>query len=679
MDDKELYRDRLTDYLDMITRATQPGKYICPICGSGTGRNHTAAFSVKGDRWTCFSGNHPGRNGGDIYELIGQYENLESLPEQVKRASEIFGGTGSAPQRKTPPRKAEQPQTREKTDYTAFFNDCNKHLTETDYYRGISFETLNRYHVGYFAGGKLPGYNWNTTPRLIIPTSNYSFIARDTTNAAEPKVIKSRGEMHIFNEAAIVGSDRPIFICEGEIDALSIIDLGAEAVGIGGVGGNNRLLKELDKHRPQQPLIMALDNDEAGETAAAKLLEAIKARGISCIKASNLYGDWKDANEALKAEREAFTERIKKTEGDAMKQADELKKKLEEAQREQNEPQAAQEEPQEKKIETLADYNERYNAAENLWDFYQGCTGGASTPKTPTGFKELDRMLDGGLYEGLYVIGAIPSLGKTTFCVQIADYIAKSGRDVLIVSLEMAKNEIIGKSISRLTYEIAKEAHKSAELACTYRDITDGERYKDYSKEKEDNIYFALNKYDKECAKHIYIYEGIGDLSAKGVRELVKDHIKFTGNTPVVIIDYLQMLAPYNERYSDKQNTDRAVKEIKQISRDYKLPLIAISSFNRENYTNEVAMKSFKESGHIEYTCDVLIGLQLRGVSNNEIDEMEAKRREDREIQAVILKSRNAPPGYKIDYTFKAKFNYFEEGVPQQNGYYSNYNNAIRF
>lgn len=668
MDDKELYRDRLPDYLEMITRPTQPGKYICPICGSGTGKNHTAAFSIKGDRWTCFSGNHPGRNGGDIYELIGQYENLESLPEQVKRASEIFGGSESPQPKRPQPRKEEKPQ--EKIDYTEFFKECNKRLAETDYYRGISFETLNRFNVGFFPGGRLPGYNWITTPRLIIPTSDYSFIARDTTGTADPKVIKSRGEMHIFNEAALNGSRRPIFICEGEIDALSIIDLGFEAIGIGGVGGNNRLLRELDKHRPQQPLILALDNDEAGENAADKLLEEIKARGISCIKASNLYGEYKDANEAMNAEREAFTARIKQTEGKAMKKAEELKKDLEEAQETQNEPQATQEEPQKKEIETLADYNERYRAAENLFNFYQGCHASANTPSTPTGFKKLDRILDGGLYEGFYVIGAIPSLGKTTFCVQIADYIAKNGKDVLIVSLEMARNEIIGKSISRLTYEITKEKHISEDLARTYRGITAGERYETYSDTVKFLIDDALNRYD-EYADHIYIYEGIGDLNAKGVRKLVEDHVKFTGNTPVVIIDYLQMLEPYNDRYSDKQNTDKAVKELKQISRDYKLPLIAISSFNRDNYNKEATMLSFKESGHIEYTCDVLIGLQLKGVGNN-IDELEAKKKEDREIQAVILKSRNAPPGYKIDYTFKAKFNYFEEGTPQQN-YYSNH------
>ena len=49
-------------------------------------------------------------------------------------------------------------------------------------------------------------------------------------------------------------------------------------------------------------------------------------------------------------------------------------------------------------------------------------------------------------------------------------------------------------------------------------------------------------------------------------------HKKITGESPVVIIDYLQILAPYSERATDKQNTDKAVMELKRISRDYKIP-----------------------------------------------------------------------------------------------------------
>ena len=72
-----------------------------------------------------------------------------------------------------------------------------------------------------------------------------------------------------------------------------------------------------------------------------------------------------------------------------------------------------------------------------------------------------------------------------------------------------------------------------------------------------------------------------------------------TGKTPLVIVDYLQIVAPYNERATDKQNMDKAVLELKRISRDFKLPVIAVSSLNRMSYGQRISMEAFKESGAI--------------------------------------------------------------------------------
>ena len=70
-----------------------------------------------------------------------------------------------------------------------------------------------------------------------------------------------------------------------------------------------------------------------------------------------------------------------------------------------------------------------------------------------TGFKLLDEELNGGIREGLYFIGAIPSLGKTTFTLQLADNIAKQNNKVIIFSLEQSRFELVSKAISRLTWE----------------------------------------------------------------------------------------------------------------------------------------------------------------------------------------------------------------------------------
>ena len=627
---KENLKQYLKDYTDYHLERSKSGLYICPFCNSGTGRNRTGAFSIKGDKWTCFSCNRS----GDLFDLIGAIENLATYPERLARAEQLYG-TGSQPVKKS---KAQPPA---EIDYTSFIEEANKHLQETDYHRGISLETLNRFNVGYITGGKLPGYDRPTTPRLIIPTSRHSFIARDTTGTAEPKVLKSKGKMHIFNGGALIGSDRPIFITEGEIDALSIIDLGAEAVGIGGTGGTNRLLQAIEQERPQQPLIIALDHDEAGEAAADALAAELTEKGIDYIMATDLYGDYKDANEALTKDKAEFSARIRQTEKAAAANADKLK---------------------EQAAENLEAEREKYkrenNAVEHLIDFLNAME--VETPCISTGFETLDYALGGGLYEGLYIIGAISSLGKTTFTLQVADNIARSGRDVLIFSLEMARTELMAKSISRLTLETALEKGGRGSDAKTARQITTKEKRKYFTQAEKELLAIAINKYG-EYAENIYIYEGDGEIGAQRVWEIVDKHTKVMGQPPVVIIDYLQMLAPYSEKYGDKQNTDKAVLEMKRLSRHFKTPVIAISSFNRTNYNTPVTMEAFKESGAIEYGSDVLIGLQLKGVGEPGFDANEAKQKNPREVELIILKNRHGETGRHIEFWYNAPLNYFNE------------------
>jgi len=136
------------------------------------------------------------------------------------------------------------------------------------------------------------------------------------------------------------------------------------------------------------------------------------------------------------------------------------------------------------------------------------------------------------------------------------------------------------------------------------------------------------------------------------------------------MIDYLQILAPYDMRASDKQNTDKAVLELKRLSRDYKTPVIAISSFNRDNYTSEVNMTAFKESGAIEYGSDVLLALQPQGMKPG-YTKTEQKQNADlvkkckasaqRSVEAVILKNRNGKTGGKVGFDYYSLFNCFKQ------------------
>ena len=666
---RENIRARLKEYVERVTeRSSKAGgnMYICPLCGSGSGSHGTGAFSITGDKWKCFSCG----KGGDIFDLIGELEHTADYNQQLQSAAAVFNitidsGRTSAKQDFSPIRPIEgfrtdyskaaaqsADQQEQPQDYSAFIAECAQNIDQTDYHRGLTLDTLHRFNVGFCWSWKHPKAPQKApyTPRLIIPTSSESYIARDTRADVPPEqrdyTKQKVGKLHIFNYSALYAAVQPIYIVEGEIDALSIIDAGGEAIGLGTTTMTGRLLSLLEKNPPAQPLIIALDNDGAGEKAAAELVNGIKnpdgtqrQKGLQALEIPffrcNIAGQYKDANEALQADRAAFIAAVQQGVKECI----------------DHQTAAAQEE------------KERYlstSAAAYIQKFIDGIADSVNTPYIPTGFSKLDSVFDGGLYEGLYIVGAISSLGKTTLITQIADQIAQSGTDVLIFSLEMARTEIMSKSISRHTLQSVLSSGGDIRNAKTARGITTGKKYERYSLTERELINNAIRSYG-EYADRIYISEGIGDIGAAEIRAAVQKHISFTGNTPVVVIDYLQILAPADVRATDKQNTDKAVMELKRISRDFKLPILGISSFNRENYSNAVTMAAFKESGAIEYSSDVLIGLQLKGAGGKGFDATEAKKKNPREIELVILKNRNGRAGDTINFSYYPMFNYFKE------------------
>lgn len=668
-------REQAKEYLrshgkDLLTPDKSRKGFICPICGSGGGVKGTGITTEDGIHFTCWAGSGCFKH-SDIIDIIGQRDGLTEYRDKLEAACREAGITIDAPSsyRRTTAREdfseVEENQKQDRNeqdthsdihtsvyaqqqeaeaDYTAYYALCHSRIASTDYpaQRGLSAEVLERFNIGFDPGWKHPkvvakGKNPPATPRLIIPTSASSYLARDTrAEIPEPQRQYSKskvGKVHIFNLDALEDAERPCFVVEGEIDALSIIEVGGNALALGSVSNAERLLKVLEGRRPKQPLIIAMDNDEAGQKAAKTLAEGMEKQGLTFYR-RNPFEGFKDANEALQKDRESLRAAIE----------------------------AANNAGQEEKEEYL-----RTSSAANLQSFIDGIASSVDTPCISTGFFKLDSMLDGGLYEGLYIMGAISSLGKTSLALQICDQIAKAGTDVLIFSLEMARAELMAKSISRHTFIIAherysspKDADKANRLAKTGRGITDGKRYINYSREERELINNAVKAYS-EYAGRIFISEGVGDIGVDQIRETIERHIRITGRKPLILCDYLQILAPYSDRATDKQNTDKAVLELKRISRDFKTTVIAISSLNRMSYKDAISMEAFKESGAIEYSADCLIGLQLKGAGKQGFNAMEAKKEDPRIIELIILKNRNAAVGDGATLEYYPRFNFFEE------------------
>lgn len=651
--DREQARDIVKGYLDEYLRGKgiNTRKPFTCLSPAHNDKHPSMSYDRHRQRCKCFSCGVS----YDIFDLIGIDYGLSDDIDIFNKAYELYGIEIDKQQPATTPKAAEPkpaPKQEEKpaADNMEYYKQKAAALSGSpaaEYLlkRGISEEVASKYWLGYdkeyktFNLDQEGQQSFCTWQGLIIPTGKSSYVVRNISADAEKKNrYRKKGSSTIFNIKALYNASKPIFVVEGELDALSIIEAGSEAIGLGSTSNTRQLTENLKKQPAVQPLILALDQDEEGQKAEEELAAELTALQISFYR-RNPCGVAKDANEALLADKDAFIGELRSAE-------------------------RIQEEMLEAAAEAAKQEYLSTSAAEHLRDFLDGITNSVNTPAISTGFDILDRVLDGGLYEGLYIIGAISSLGKTTLALQIMDQLAQNGQDVLIFSLEMARSELIAKSISRLTYLNATDTRHAKNT----RGITAGARYKNYSSEEKALINTAIGKY-REYAQHIFIHEGIGDIGIEKIKEVVQQHISITGNKPVVLIDYLQIMAPYDMRSTDKQNTDKAVLELKRLSRDCKIPVIGISSFNRDSYKEgnankgKVSQADFKESGAIEYSADVLIGLEFAAAGSKEYNEKEEKKKNPRNIRLVVIKNRNGKAWESVDFKYYQMFNYFEEST----------------
>ena len=311
--------------------------------------------------------------------------------------------------------------------------------------------------------------------------------------------------------------------------------------------------------------------------------------------------------------------------------------------------------------------------------FYMEMGSYMDVPEYLTGWPQLDRELGGGLFPGLYILGAESSLGKTSFVLQMADQLATSGRDVLFFTLEQSAAELMAKSISRYTYTMLKDRTRPR-LAKTTRGVLNGRLWEKYTEAEQEHIQKAIENYGEATGAHLYIFEGSGAYGVAEIRQAVEDfkmvyeeeHLLDKWAPPVVILDYLQILAPANPKATDKMNTDAAVVELRRLARDYMAPVVVISSVNRNSYSTGAALGNFKESGSIEYSSDVSLMLQFKAIGEADKDrnrkaidtnteQLKKEQQKERDMELVILKNRLGKTGAAVPFTYHCLFNYFEE------------------
>ena len=689
--EKEQLREQLKIELQngrILSRDRLGKGFICPKCGNGSGKHGDGIhFKRGGDLLTCFSCGVS----FDVFEALGAQEGLSDFGEILARACQITGFTPSegitAPKThaegpRSPKsvegriedgigqKRAQNAKKPPKKDYSVYIEECL--LRNDGSYlrgRGISDELQFSHKIGID-----PSYKGEGVERLVIPNLTSEGVCRsfveiltDRTkeDPRHPKAKASDGERFLFNEDTLrdTKDPRPCFVVEGEIDALSLEEIGQRAVGLGGTGGKRRLV-ELVKGLTFPPvLILALDNDEAGRLAQygktdpstgyqdptdRGLLMELSELGFPVYEAKYTGERWKrqenplkDVNDFLVEDRGAFEE-------------------------------WAQEQVQQTTA-SLDHEKESYlrESEEALLEF--DLQNQKIAKPIPTGFRQLDKILGGGLRVGLTTLGAGTSFGKTALSMQIAESMVRnSGEDVLFFSLEMGKNELRARSLSRLTAELLKIPNYSVAPACSFSDVLNGSRLVNEAQIK--TLGEARELYSSYC-RGLRILESQGEFSVEDVRRAVARHKRLTGRTPVVFIDYLQILHPLNPRESEKQQTDRNILELRRIAREFEAVVVVLSSLNRAGYKKKPTLESFKESGGVEYGSDIVLMLsfELRddlfietideetGKKKRVYDYDRAKAESPRKMLLSLLKNRNGNPTGVVKVDSYSRYSLFTE------------------
>ena len=598
--------------------AKKKGQFICPMCGhgaNGDGLTHNPK-SKDGNGLKCFGG---GCNwSGDIIDLIQIVQGVDYNTALKMAAADI--GLSIAPNRSSAAadfseaaKKLQQAQEGQKTgvsaaaeeipkdaakapenapeappqaDYTAYYKECMERLEDpaaVSYLsaRGISLDTARRYLVGFDPiadPANAPGATGNDyrpypAPRLILPVSKSYYIGRRTDGGEDYKKMNARGGSGIFNLKALQDpSNKTVFVVEGYIDALSIIQVGAAAVGLNSANNRDRFIKYLEEHPTDATIIICLDNDNPGQTATRKIKHGLKTLHIPFITA-NICAGCKDPNEALTSDLEGFKKAI----------------------------QAAQE---------AAEHEGNKDDLSSFWEKIQ------TTAYRPheTGLEFFDKLLGGGvIMQTVLLVLAAPATGKTTLCQTLAEEIAKRGKPVIYLNLEMSKEQMLAKAIS------ARVSKADPAAPMTTNDILQG--YK-WTEETRQRVYKALEDYRANVFPYIkYNPEEIGsDLDTMlGYLGRVGEEAQAEGKpAPAVVLDYLHLVTGGGET-DIQERLKKAVNGIKSYCKEYDTFGIIISAIHRLG-KGQITMESGRDSSNIEFGGDAMISLNYAEIDSGAVD-----------------------------------------------------------
>lgn len=285
--------------------------------------------------------------------------------------------------------------------------------------------------------------------------------------------------------------------------------------------------------------------------------------------------------------------------------------------------------------------------------------------KLSTGFKKLDAMLRYGLHKGTYFIDSDPQYLKNSFMQQMADRAAESGVDVLYISTELSRYDLMVDTISRLSYEIHQG---DLDKAVSVMSIMTGENGADLESLKDE-----LNWYRGRISEHLYILDqevvseytesmeeaSAGDVLAELIRSIVRDGV----HKPVVFIDNIENILSVE----DSEDIKPLMEGIRRLAGELGIPIIMSYGYAQAESETEMSSEESEFHALLGNMCDVYMELQYAdmitedSVEITEEDIQEMVEEGDTLLINVLLHRNRRPLRASCQIQGTPKFNYFEE------------------
>ncbi len=255
----------------------------------------------------------------------------------------------------------------------------------------------------------------------------------------------------------------------------------------------------------------------------------------------------------------------------------------------------------------------------------------------PTGFLDLDRITAGLQPSDLVIVGARPSMGKTSLVMNIAQYAALHHKTAVgVFSLEMAKDQLMLRMLcSEARVDLVK--------------VRTG--------------YLGERDFPRLAMAASHLSEApifIDDTPAQNVLEMraKSRRLKREADVGLIIVDYLQLMRGLTAQENRNQELSEISRSLKALAKDLNVPIIALSQLNRQvelRSDKRPVMSDIRESGSIEQDADVIMFIYRDEMYN-------AESPDEGTAEVIISKQRNGPTGM-VRLAFRREYTRFENLV----------------